>query len=106
MTDICRSIAKVLDKGEASYEGDVYSFGIVVWEVLTRQAPWANEGLEWIVRRVMIKQERPEIPPDLPDDMADLARACWATDPAVRPLFSVIMQSVEHDYSREARDLH
>lgn len=98
-------ITQVLDKGISSYGSDVYSFGIVVWEVLTRQAPWANEdGLQRIVWRVVIKQERPEIPSDAPRDLSDLAHACWATDPALRPSSSAIMQSLKLHRPGDAKD--
>eukprot|EP00903_Cladosiphon_okamuranus_P018583 g17106.t1 len=41
---IAWSALEVLDFGGSSYASDVYSFGIVVWEVLTRELPWANKS--------------------------------------------------------------
>lgn len=69
---------------------------MIIWEVLTRQVPWANEdSVEGIVWRVVIKRERPEIPADAPPDLADLASACWATEPERRPQFAVILKSMK-----------
>ncbi|CAM9606844.1 unnamed protein product, partial [Hapterophycus canaliculatus] len=36
------SAPEVLDATRSTYASDVYSFGIVAWEVLSRELPWAN----------------------------------------------------------------
>lgn len=77
--------AQVLDAKGSSYASDVYSFGIVAWEVLSRQVPWAGEALARdIYRRVVFKGDRPEMPADAPDDIADIVRRCWAGTPRKR----------------------
>lgn len=88
-------VTQVLDRGLHSYESDIYSFGIVVWEVLTRQLPWGKEeSVQRIVWRVVIKEQRPAIPAGAPRDLADVARACWATEPSLRPNFSTVTQAL------------
>ncbi|CAB1101438.1 unnamed protein product [Ectocarpus sp. CCAP 1310/34] len=68
-----------------SFMSDVYSFGIVVWEVLSRQAPWEHVSWTELFRRVCITGERPPLPPSAPVDLAVLARACWTHEPRDRP---------------------
>lgn len=69
-----------------SFASDVYSFGIVAWEVLSMEIPWADEALPFdIYTRVVFKGDRPEIPGDAPDDIASVLRACWAGPPQERP---------------------
>ncbi|CAM9271504.1 unnamed protein product, partial [Laminaria digitata] len=76
----------------SSYASDVYSFGIVAWEVLSTDAPWEDEALPLdVYRRVVFKGDRPAIPADAPADIADLLRACWAGPPAERPTFNEMM---------------
>ncbi|CAN0127106.1 unnamed protein product [Ectocarpus fasciculatus] len=68
-----------------SFMSDVYSFGIVVWEVLSGKAPWENVSGKELVRKVCYKCERPPLPASAPDDLAALAEACWAHSPRDRP---------------------
>ncbi|CAN0477157.1 unnamed protein product [Laminaria digitata] len=76
-----------------SFETDVYSFGIVVWEVFSRTIPWSDEANpKDIYVRVVFRGERPRIPVDSPPDMARVMRACWAAAPSSRPAFSYIMK--------------
>lgn len=90
----CRS--KVLDATGCTHASDVYSFGIVAWEVVTRELPWAIETCPRdIYIRVVLKGLRPAIPDDTPADIANVARACWAGKPDNRPTFSAIMESMK-----------
>lgn len=92
---------QVLDRGITSYESDVYSFGMVVLEILTREVPWSTAvNAQEIFRRVVIKRERPDIPADAPAELADIARACWASEPSVRPQFSSILRSTRSPESK------
>ncbi|CAM9259275.1 unnamed protein product, partial [Laminaria digitata] len=81
---------QVLDAKGTSYESDVYSFGVVVWEVLSRKIPWADECLRNIYVRVMIKDDRLDIPVDAPTDVANIIKACWAGVRKDRPTFDDI----------------
>lgn len=71
----------------------MYSFGVVVWEILSRALPWAAEARgQDIYRRVVIKGERLTIPVDAPADIADVLRDCWAAKPRKRPSSVEIME--------------
>ena len=87
----------MLDAQGTSYGSDVYSFGVVVWEVLSRKLPWADECLRNIYIRVMIKEDRLEIPLDAPADVANVMKACWAGVPKKRPTFNDISKMLSRD---------
>ncbi len=90
------SQSKVLGASGSTYASDVYSFGIVVWEVLSRELPWASVAHpREVYIRVVLNELRPDIPVDAPDDMANMVRACWAGEPKARPTFSTIMKRIE-----------
>lgn len=89
------SSRKVFDDGVTSYASDIYSFGVVVWEILSRALPWAAETRgQDIYRRVVIKGERPVIPVDAPADLAGVVRDCWAANPGKRPSSEEIMEVI------------
>jgi serine/threonine protein kinase len=74
---------------------DIYSFAIVMWEIVTRDAPFFEYS---DMREIQIKQAiihenlRPTIPEECPLELAELIRRCWDADPAQRPPFSSSIQ--------------
>lgn len=74
---------------------DTFSYGVVLWEMLTREIPFKGlEGLQvaWLV---VEKNERLTIPSGCPVSFAELMRKCWATDPKERPVFKQILSTLE-----------
>ncbi|XP_016304552.1 mitogen-activated protein kinase kinase kinase MLT-like [Sinocyclocheilus anshuiensis] len=74
---------------------DTYSYGVVLWEMLTREVPFKGfEGLQvaWLV---VEKHERPTIPSSCPASFADLMRCCWIAEPKERPQFKQILSTLE-----------
>ncbi|CAB1346600.1 unnamed protein product [Coregonus sp. 'balchen'] len=74
---------------------DTYSYGVVLWEMLTREIPFKGlEGLQvaWLV---VEKSERLTIPSSCPASFAELMRKCWVTEPKERPMFKHILTTLE-----------
>uniref|UniRef100_A0A8C1S1A9 Sterile alpha motif and leucine zipper containing kinase AZK n=1 Tax=Cyprinus carpio TaxID=7962 RepID=A0A8C1S1A9_CYPCA len=90
---------EVIQSLPASETCDTYSYGVVLWEMLTREIPFKGlEGLQvaWLV---VEKSERLTIPSSCPDSFACLMRSCWLTDPKDRPLFKHILSTLESMWS-------
>eukprot|EP00076_Gallus_gallus_P023351 XP_015145092.1 mitogen-activated protein kinase kinase kinase 20 isoform X2 [Gallus gallus] len=74
---------------------DTYSYGVVLWEMLTREVPFKGlEGLQvaWLV---VEKNERLTIPSSCPRSFAELMHQCWEADSKKRPSFKQIISILE-----------
>lgn len=93
---------EVLKGGEASVESDVYSFGIVLWQLVTRLTPYSRDNtLEEKMEKIIagVKPDMSQWPSGdkatpLSDDFARLVGQCLSTDPSLRPSFSEIVNQV------------
>ncbi|XP_048048754.1 mitogen-activated protein kinase kinase kinase 20 isoform X3 [Megalobrama amblycephala] len=86
---------EVIQSFPVSETCDTYSYGVVLWEMLTREIPFKGlEGLQvaWLV---VEKNERLTIPSCCPASFACLMRSCWVTEPKDRPVFKDILSTLE-----------
>ena len=89
--------------------GDVYSFGIILYEIMTRQKPYASYEMSTVaIYRNLVNSTYPAMRPnmDLVDDelqdLAQVARLCWDEVPAFRPDFAAIVNLIRRgDGGRE-----
>ncbi|KXZ46120.1 hypothetical protein GPECTOR_47g398 [Gonium pectorale] len=81
-----------------THKVDVYSFGVLLWAMLSGKRPW--EGLQMViiaVRVTMLKARPPleDVPPDrLPPKLARLLRGCWDGEPERRPAAAELVKEL------------
>ena len=65
---------------------DVYSFGILFWQLFTLKLPWDGFSSDKLYQYVLVKNRRPgDIPSKLSFVLQDLLEACWNKHPSKRP---------------------
>ncbi|KAL5699277.1 hypothetical protein ACHQM5_030205 [Ranunculus cassubicifolius] len=73
---------------------DVYSFGIVMWELLTGEEPYADMHCASIIGGIVNDSLRPTIPSWCDPEWKSLMESSWASDPGERPSFTEISQKL------------
>jgi len=78
-------------------KADVYSFGLVLWQMITRRELFPEyTELEPFIEAICYRHVRPPLPADTLPAVRDLVQACWANRPEQRPDFSQIVAALEN----------
>jgi len=80
-------------------ESDCYALGMVIYEVLGRQAPFTPYK-DFIVIRKVIEGERPGRPQGAKgvwfmDDLWGMLEQCWSPQPKDRPTITAVLECLE-----------
>ena len=74
---------------------EVYSLGVLLWEMAARHAPFAGIDQVTVYRAIVREDRRPSIPADTPAAFARLIRDCWQRDPLRRPTMSAVVHRLQ-----------
>ncbi|KAG2451852.1 hypothetical protein HYH02_003628 [Chlamydomonas schloesseri] len=79
-----------------SHKVDIYSYGVLLWAMLTGKEPWKEYGLVQMTYCVAILQQRPPLPgPDrCSDKMRRLIASCWEPQPQRRPAAAEVVKQL------------
>ena len=80
-----------------TFKSDLYSFGNILYSLLTRKIPFHGSSRFSIMGK-MGGKERSPIPTDqadCPKGYCDLIKQCWSEEPKDRPDLKVVIQSLE-----------
>jgi len=80
---------------------DVYSFGILLWEIFALKKPFGNvKSADEFYEKVFVKGARPKVPSHWPTVCKEICTSCWSSFPEERPTMSYIKSML----SAHARD--
>jgi serine/threonine protein kinase len=87
--------AEVLANQDYNEKADIYSFGIIFWELLSQQCPYDKMTPIQCALAVLNRNQRPEIPKWCPPPLQRLIRSCLKKDPEERPTFEQIIDALD-----------
>ena len=73
------------DTPKMTTASDVYSFGMVLWELVTRLLPYAKAPNQMVAARWIEKGKKEEIPSNCPPELKSIIESCWESIPEKRP---------------------
>ena len=76
-------------------KADVYSFGIILWEIIIEKNPYTKISCIKIMIAVNSYDLRPRIYKTIPEPLARLMKRCWDRIPTKRPSFQEIIYELE-----------
>jgi serine/threonine protein kinase len=91
----CWTAPEVIRGEKYDERADVYSFGIVMWEVLTRKQPFGGRNFMGVSLDVL-EGKRPQVPGDCPVEFKKLMKKCWHASAVKRPSMENVLARLEN----------
>lgn len=87
-------MAPEVNGGVYNFKADVYSFSLLLWEILTGEFPFENDKLQGLTLLLKIIQVdyRPKIPSNCNSKLAGIITQCWDKNQQVRPSFAELYE--------------
>lgn len=83
---------EVFESSRYSEKCDVFSFGIILWEVLSREQPFKDIELTFSILWNVHKGNRPPLIEGCPKPIEELMTTCWSKNPSERPGMDYVVQ--------------
>ncbi|KRY56664.1 Ubiquinone biosynthesis protein COQ7 -like protein, partial [Trichinella britovi] len=97
----------VLSHGKYSKKSDVWSFGVLMWEILVKgKCPYQEEEKQWTghflknLLETLRNGNRLKLPNNTPEDIREIVMHCWNLAESERPTFSEIRKNLEMAYAK------
>ena len=88
-----------------SQASDVYSFAILLYQMITLQFPFKNMSFFQLIASV-VKGDRPKFDGSVPNCYKKLIESCWSHDENKRPTFEKVVEILENDEFILKRSCH
>lgn len=71
---------------------DVYAYGMILYQLITNQAPYGGNITIGQLFDLLVKNQLPQIPPQVPEIFSNLIKSCLNYNPKQRPSFNDIIE--------------
>ncbi|GAA56055.1 mitogen-activated protein kinase kinase kinase 9, partial [Clonorchis sinensis] len=86
---------EVCRQSNFSFHSDVWSYGVVLWELLTLETPFRHFEQPRLLFIIGMYNYTLHIPDDVPELFGDLLSDCWSATPTDRPKFEEIIARLQ-----------
>ncbi|XP_039153204.1 uncharacterized protein LOC27207642 isoform X3 [Drosophila simulans] len=86
---------EVISVSTYSKFSDVWSYGVLLWELITGETPYKGFDPLSVAYGVAVNTLTLPIPKTCPETWGALMKSCWQTDPHKRPGFKEILKQLE-----------
>mmetsp|Transcript_35488 Transcript_35488/g.76632 ORF Transcript_35488/g.76632 Transcript_35488/m.76632 type:complete len:133 (+) Transcript_35488:1101-1499(+) len=92
---------EVADNKPYGYSADIYSFGVMLWQMLTTEIPYEKFNQKMHANLVVAKGARPKIPDSLkPSSMKDFLNSCWSQNMNRRPTAKAVSKYLKEEVQK------
>jgi len=101
-----RTMSPEMYMGTVSYSFpvDVYSFAMLLWQIITLNKPFAKvRSADQLVDIAITNRQRPSLKDVHSKDIRDLLTACWDHSPECRPTFAAIVAQLDVESRKSYR---
>ena len=91
-----RSHGGLIKMPKYNFKCDIYSFGMVCFEILSGEVPFQCEGTPRDVKKKVLEGLRPKLPDYCPPMLKDLIEKCWSQEPKERPTMGDVCSQLRH----------
>ena len=97
---------EVISGKETTFASDIYSVGMLMWEISSGQPPFINYENDYDLALKIINGMRPKIMPGTPLEYKELMEQCWNADPTKRPDIDALFDKIAEINRSNYQNMH
>ncbi|KAL9687143.1 hypothetical protein QQ045_031541 [Rhodiola kirilowii] len=86
---------EVIRNEPSNEKSDVYSYGVILWELATDKVPWESLNAMQVIAAVGFMDRQLEIPKDVDPEWVSIIQSCWNSDLKSRPTFLELLERLK-----------